>query len=306
MARSLVMRPGHVALRVLDMEEALEHYTQIIGLIEVARGDDGRVYLKAWDEMDHHSVVLREADRPGMDYFGLKVVDEQSLDLLADKLENAGFKTIEIPAGDQLATGRRIRITTPSGHELEFFATKDMVGNGLPEVNPAPWPKGLVGAQPTRFDHILVFGPNFDETVSLFTDVLDFDMTEQVMDGELRIAAFLSCSNKAHDFAIIRHEQPGALHHISFNLESWSDLLRAGDLLGMHKVQIDNGPTRHGLTRGQTIYFYDPSGNRNEVFAGGYIWYPDKPRITWTADEIEQAIFYHDRDIKPAYIEGYT
>jgi len=27
-----------------------------------------------------------------------------------------------------------------------------------------------------------------------------------------------------------------------------------------------SGPTRHGITRGQTIYFFDPSGNRNESF----------------------------------------
>jgi catechol 2,3-dioxygenase len=30
-------------------------------------------------------------------------------------------------------------------------------------------------------------------------------------------------------------------------------------------------PARHGITRGTTIYFFDPAGNRNEVFAGlGY------------------------------------
>jgi hypothetical protein len=39
----------------------------------------------------------------------------------------------------------------------------------------------------------------------------------------------------------------------------------------MDDVPIDIGPTRHGITRGTTIYFFDPSGNRNEVFAGlGY------------------------------------
>ena len=39
----------------------------------------------------------------------------------------------------------------------------------------------------------------------------------------------------------------------------------------MDDVPIDFGPTRHGITRGITIYFFDPAGNRNEVFAGlGY------------------------------------
>jgi hypothetical protein len=35
---------------------------------------NGRVYLRAWDEFDRHSVVLRQADMPGMDYAGFKAI----------------------------------------------------------------------------------------------------------------------------------------------------------------------------------------------------------------------------------------
>ena len=63
-----VMRPGHVQIRVLDMKEALEHYTDLMGLIETDRDDQGRVYLKAWTEVDKFSVVLRETDQPGCDF----------------------------------------------------------------------------------------------------------------------------------------------------------------------------------------------------------------------------------------------
>ncbi len=42
-----VMRPGHVQIRVLDMDEAVKHYTDLMGLIETDRDDQGRVYLKA-------------------------------------------------------------------------------------------------------------------------------------------------------------------------------------------------------------------------------------------------------------------
>ena len=45
----------------------------------------------------------------------------------------------------------------------------------------------------------------------------------------------------------------------------------------MDDVSVDIGPTQHGITRGETIYFFDPAGNRNEVFAGGYFSYPDRP-----------------------------
>jgi extradiol dioxygenase family protein len=73
MALTGVLRPGHVAIRVLELEPALKHYTEVLGLIETGRDKKKRVYLKAWDEHDHHSVVLREADEAGMDYMGWKV-----------------------------------------------------------------------------------------------------------------------------------------------------------------------------------------------------------------------------------------
>jgi len=61
MAINGVMRPGHVAIPVREIGSAVKHYTEVLGLIETARDAHGRVFLKAWDEHDHHSVVLREA-----------------------------------------------------------------------------------------------------------------------------------------------------------------------------------------------------------------------------------------------------
>ena len=86
MALSGILRPGHVQLRVLEMGPALHHYKEMIGLIETARDAEGRVYLKAWDEHDLFSVVLREADRPGMDFYGWKVRDAETLEHYAQRL----------------------------------------------------------------------------------------------------------------------------------------------------------------------------------------------------------------------------
>ncbi|KAB2965879.1 VOC family protein, partial [Zoogloea sp.] len=82
MATTGVMRPGHIQLRVLDLDESVHFYSKVLGLIETGRDTQGRVYLKAWDERDHHSVVLREADSAGMDYIGFKVRDRATLERL--------------------------------------------------------------------------------------------------------------------------------------------------------------------------------------------------------------------------------
>ena len=44
--RKGVMRPGHVQIRVLDMEEAIAHYRALLGLIEAGQDEQGRVYFK--------------------------------------------------------------------------------------------------------------------------------------------------------------------------------------------------------------------------------------------------------------------
>ena len=315
MALSGVLRPGHVAIRVMEMEPALKHYVDVLGLKEMGRDDRDRVYLKAWDEHDHHSVVLREADEAGMDYLGWKVDSPATLKKLAVDIERSGLATDLgwVPAGEHLQTGERYRFTIPTGHVMELYADKAIVGNDCgtdgPNVNPNPWPDGLLGIAPSRFDHCLLYGDDLDGTVKLFREVLGFGLAEQVVAGPDRgfmIGAFLSCSNKAHDVAFIRQPVKGKLHHASFVLGSWEQVLRAGDILSRNRTSIDIGPTRHGITRGETIYFFDPSGNRNEVFCGGYIYYPDKPPITWTDDELGPAIFYHDRKLNEAFLSVFT
>lgn len=316
MAVTGVLRPGHVAIRVLELEPAIKHYVDVLGLKVTARDEaGGRVFLKAWDEHDHHSIVLRRADEAGLDYLGWKVDSPATLAKLAADVTASGLATDTkwIPAGEHPATGERFRFTTPTGHVMELYAEKAVVGNDCgtdgPDINPNPWPDGLHGISPSRFDHCLLYGDDLDGSVKLFCEVLGFSLAEQVMagpDGQLMIGAFLTCSNKAHDIAFIRQPVKGKLHHISFLLGSWEQVLKAGDILSRTHTSIDIGPTRHGITRGETIYFFDSSGNRNEVFSGGYTHYPDKPTITWTEQEIGPAIFYHDRRLNEAFLSVFT
>ena len=114
--RKGVMRPGHIQLRVLDMKEALGHYRDLLGLIEVETDAEGRVYLKGWTEVDKFSVVLREADQPGMDFVGYKVLNNDVLDQLHRELVEFGCNVEEIPAGELNGCGRRTRFDSPTGH----------------------------------------------------------------------------------------------------------------------------------------------------------------------------------------------
>ena len=164
------------------------------------------------------------------------------------------------------------------------------------------------GMGPSRLDHALLAGPNILESANFFIEVLGFDLSEELIDHEsgTRLAQFVSCSNKAHDIAFQLREEPGKFHHVSFYLESMPDVYHAGDIMGKYNIPVDVGPTRHGITRGATIYFFDPSGNRNEVFSGGYIHYPDRPHLVWDTTQVGHAAFAIDNQLRPSFFEVVT
>ncbi|WP_437964875.1 catechol 2,3-dioxygenase [Sorangium sp. So ce260] len=309
MAIQGVMRPGHFQMRVLDLEASVRFYTEVLGLIETGRDKQGRVYFKAWDERDHHSLILRGAAQAGVDFIGFKVTDRQTLDRLEGALNAYGVKTERISAGELLETGERVRFEIPTGHLVELYADKSHVGNGMSYINPDPWaPAAEKGIAPIRYDHCLLYGPDIDGARKIFCEVLGFYLVEHVLleDGKSDLAIWLSCSNKAHDIAFVRHPELGKLHHVSFLLESWEKVLRAADICSMNRVKLDFGPSRHGATRGTTIYAFDPSGNRFETFSGGYQTYPDIRPITWSSEEAGAAVYYHDRNLNERFLSVVT
>ena len=105
MSMTGVLRPGHAAIRVLDLEQGVNFYKNVLGLLETGRDNQGRVYFKAWDERDHNSLVIRQADRPGIDFFAFKVQSKAVLEKLDADLKAYGVTTERIPAGEMLHTG---------------------------------------------------------------------------------------------------------------------------------------------------------------------------------------------------------
>lgn len=291
-----IMRLGRVQLRVPNWEKSVDYYKNVLGLQETAR-DENHVYLKAWDEHDHHSVILQKADSAGLDHLAFKVEEETDLDIYEQKLIQYGVSVDRIPSGTRIAEGEAIRFQIPTGQFVELYHQIEVVGNGLPLTNPDPWPDNLVGIAPPRLDHLLIAGDDVEGSTKLFQEIFGFHISEKVTleDGESYLATWLFKTNTAHDIAIIKGPN-GGLHHIGFYLDEWNDIRRAADIMGKNKVMIDKGPTRHGITRGTTIYFFDPSGNRNEVFCGGYIVYPDSPTIHWTIDQVGNGISFFDKD----------
>jgi catechol 2,3-dioxygenase len=297
-----ILRLSHVEVRVPDLELATAYYTEVLGLLETAREPE-RVFLKCWDEHEHHSVILRYAASYGLEHMGFKVQDADDLEQCERTVEKAGGRVTRHARGELApGHGEAIRFDTPTGHRCELVWGMEKVGNLLPRTNPPPRPLGLVGIAPPRLDHVFVTAEDVEEGTRFFQDVLGFRLTEQVVaDDGHQLATWLERSHSPHDIALVTGPN-GGLHHFAFWLDDWNDVRTAADTLAYHGVPIDVGPTRHGATRGYTVYFFDPAGNRNEVFTGGYWVDPDHEPVTWTEAEMGRAIFYYQGAVNQRFL----
>jgi catechol 2,3-dioxygenase len=301
-----IMRLGYVHVRVTDIGAARSHYSDTLGLKVMAEEPD-KLYLKGWDEYDHHSVVLEEGG-VGAVKFGYKVAKAGDLDQYEKALTQFGVSVERMSTGDNLAVGDGIRFTSPTEHVFELYHEIEYVGTETGALNPEAWPRDVRGVGAPRIDHALITGDDVDAMEKLFTECFDWNISERVItdpaDPQL-LATWMFCGQTAHDLAVLKGPN-GKLHHFAFWLEDWNAVLKAGDIFAMDDVSVDVGPTRHGITRGTTIYFFDPAGNRNEVFSGGYLTNPDFPTITWTADQLGKGVFYIQRELNERFTSVLT
>lgn len=63
-----IMRIGHISIKVMDMQAAVKHYEDVVGMRTTHTDAQGNVYLKCWDEWDKYSVILTPSDQAGFNH----------------------------------------------------------------------------------------------------------------------------------------------------------------------------------------------------------------------------------------------
>src|ERR1700741_4162197 len=98
--------------------ESLRFFTEIVGMTESGtRGDS--VYLRAWDDYEHHTLKLTAANVAGVRHVAFRATSPDALEHRAAVVEAAGF-------GDgwtdgDLGHGRTYAFHTSDGHKMEIY-----------------------------------------------------------------------------------------------------------------------------------------------------------------------------------------
>lgn len=282
-----IIRTAHIEFRVTDLGRARAFYVDLLGFVETERDRD-HLYLRGYEERDHHSFVLRRAASPGVGHMAYRVASEEDL----DRLEHLA-RQHNLPArwAQEASQGRTLRIQDPGGLPLEFFHQIDQVERLLQRFDL------YRGVFVMRLDHFNCQVPDVGPVARWYQKQLGFACSEYWESAEdpMQVAAiWLRRKQNVHDLALMTGIGP-RVHHGAFWVQDQQSVLRACDILagaGMPD-RIERGPGRHGLSNAFFLYLRDPDNNRIELYTGDYlIADPDWKPIRWAFDDPQRATYW--------------
>lgn len=284
-----ILRAAHIEFRVTKMDRAREFYVDLLGFIETAQ-DAERLYLRGYEEWQHHSLVLRRASSAGVGHIAFRVGSSDDLERLAELASSAGLPHRWVE-GVEAGQGRALRVQDPAGLPLEFFHEMTPVERLLQQYDRYRGP-GVM-----RLDHFNCQVPDVQRAADWYQQTLGFDCSEltETEDAVPRLwATWLHRKQNVHDIALMTGVGP-RVHHAGFWMADTAAVLRACDVLAAagRVAAIERGPGRHGLSNAFFLYLRDPDGNRIELYTGDYmIPDPDWPTIRWKLNDPRRATLW--------------
>lgn len=281
---------GHVELLTPKLEESLRFFMDVMGMYESGRAGDS-IYLRGWDDYEHHSLQLTASAKPGLGHYALRAMSPQALQRRVEAIEKAGLG--KGWKENNIGHGPAYCFTDPDQHNMEIYYETEWY---QPPAELKPTLKNQAsrysdrGVGLRRLDHINILAADVKSTRVFFEDVLGGRLSEQIIfdDGSEK-ASWITFTNKSYDIAISEDwtKSHGRLHHFTYAVDSREAILRAADICLEHGVFIETGPHKHAINQTFFLYVYEPGGNRFEIANAGarLILAPDWKPIVWSQAE---------------------
>ena len=281
---------GHLELLTPKPDESLQFFRDVLGMTETARKGQS-VYLRGWDDYEHHTLQLTESNTTGMRHMAFRTRSPQALERRVAALKGSGYE-IGWTEGD-LGHGPAFAFHDPDGHLVEIYYETEWytAPRGLrPALKNQAQRFPARGANVRRLDHLNCLAVDIKANRIFFENYLGCRLTEQiVLNDGTEAGMWLTVSNKTYDFAYtLDHTKTrGRFHHLTYAVDSREEVLRAADICLENGVYIETGPHKHAVQQTFFLYVYEPGGNRVEIANAGarLILAPDWKPICWSEEE---------------------
>ncbi len=293
-----IVRAAYAELVVTDLAAARAFYVDVLGFV-VTLDTGTELYLRGYDELIHHSLILRAGPRPAAGRLGYRVRSAADLDRAEAFFAARDCRTARMPAGTTPGVGETVRAQDPLGFTVELFAAAD-------------WAERLQqrydlrrGAEPARLDHFNLVVADVRAACEYHT-ALGFGLSETIEDETTLYAAWMFRKPTVHDVALTGGAGP-RLHHLAFFVHESHQILRTCDILGsLHaEAQIERGPGRHGVSNAFYVYLRDPDGHRIELYTSDYYTGdPGHPVLRWSVRDPRRRDFWGHPVVESWYSEA--
>ena len=300
---------AHLELFTPKPQESLNFFVNVFGMTESARRGDS-VYLRGWDDYEHHTLKLTAAKSAGMGHFAFRATSPEALQRRVKIIEAAGLGK-GWTDGD-LGHGPAFSFTTSDGHHMELYYETEWY-SAPAELKPSLKNQAMRfparGVNVRRLDHLNLLADDVVGLRRFFEDVLGLRTTEMiVLDSGEVAGVWVTATNKTYDVAFT-HDHYGArgrFHHVTYAVDSREDVLRAADIFLENGVHIETGPHKHAVQQTFFLYVYEPGGNRVEVANAGarLMLAPDWQPIVWTEAERKKGQAWGLKTIESFHTHG--
>jgi len=300
---------AHLELLTSKLEESRNFFVDVMGMYETERKGDS-IYLRAWDDYEHHSLQLTQSEKPGLGHFAFRASSLQGLQRRVEAVEKSGLG--KGWKEDNVGHGSAYCFTTPDGHNMEIYYETEWY-QPTAELKPALKNQASRfsdrGVGIRRLDHINLLAADVKATRIFFQEVLGMRLTEQIIfdDGSEK-ASWVTVTNKSYDIAIVEdfYGAKGRLHHFTYAVDNREAILRAADICLEHGVFIETGPHKHTINQTFFLYVYEPGTNRFEIANAGarLILAPDWKPIVWSEEERKKGQAWGLKTIESFHTHG--
>jgi catechol 2,3-dioxygenase-like lactoylglutathione lyase family enzyme len=243
----MVTRMGHMALRVPDLDAAVEFQRTVIGMVETERAA-GAAYLTC-NERHHELILIQDPVRRGYDHIGVEVPDAQALELAKSRVAGAAGRLLGDIYDGEPGIDRALRIQGPGGHVFKLFCGME-TGETLEE-----------GDRPIKFEHASVKVRNPHPFERFLEEGLGFRFSDRMG----KFASWWHCDADHHGMAVVLAPK-SELSHYAYALPDLNAMGRVADRLKRHREQkLIWGPSRHGPGNNHFMYFHDNDGAMIEL-----------------------------------------
>lgn len=281
-----LLRLGHATFETPDIEKAIAHHTEVIGL-SLAGRDGKRAFLST--RTGQLAVELQQSSLSKCVKLAFEVPATADFADIRRELQQHGVASEErndaVPGLPKV-----LSFKDPKGTAIELFRDWSAIGNE----------QQVVGAGVFKLGHIAFFVPEPRAMADFYGNVLGFRVSDWIAD----FFVFMRCNADHHTVNFIRGDRIN-MHHIAYEVRDFAHLQNACDVLGQRQIPIAWGPVRLGPGHNVAIFHRDHDDWITEFYAEldqmkdeelGYFdprpWHRDRPQRPKVWDSAQVAMIW--------------